>query len=119
LWFEWQRKTRLVAIGASLVRCPIWATNLPGAPGIIISKYADFDALRLTMDGAGNPYAIGADKRPYRVQAGAVFPIDGLANVVALAAGTGNTLLIAEQRLDEDPLHADSEIREVTVQAGD
>jgi hypothetical protein len=42
-------------------------------------------------------------------------PIDGLSQVVALAAGPDNTLLIARQRLDEDPLHTDSEIRAVTV----
>src|SRR5712671_5061348 len=30
-WFEWRKRTRIGAIGASRARCPIWATSLPGA----------------------------------------------------------------------------------------
>ena len=44
---------------------------------------------------------------------------NGLENVVALAAGPGNRLLIAQEALDPDPLHGDSEIREVTVSLSD
>jgi filamentous hemagglutinin family protein len=94
----------------------IWVVN---SSGIIISKYADINATRLVIDAAGSLYAIGTDNRVYRVQRGRVLPIDGLTNVVALAAGPGNTLLIAQQALDQDPLHADSEIREVTVSVSD
>ena len=94
----------------------IWVVN---SSGIIISKYADLNATRLVMDAAGSLYAIGTDNRVYRVQRGRVLPIDGFTNVVALAAGPGNTLLIAQQALDQDPLHADSEIREVTVSVSD
>jgi hypothetical protein len=90
----------------------IWVVNPSGR---IISKYADLNATRLVTDAAGNLYAIGVDNLVYRVQPGRVFPIDGLANVVALTAGPGNTLLIAQQRLDEDPLHANSEIRELVI----
>jgi hypothetical protein len=90
----------------------IWVVN---SSGIIVSKYADLNATRLVIDADGNLYAIGVDNRIYRVQPGRVSPIDGLANVVALAAGPDNTLLIARQKLDKDPLHADSEIRAVTV----
>ncbi len=90
----------------------IWVVN---SFGIIISKYADLNATRLVTDAAGSLYAIGVDHRVYRVQAGRAVPIDGLTNVVALAMGPENTLIIAQERLDEDPLHGDSEVREVTV----
>lgn len=90
----------------------IW---LVSSSGIIISKYADLNATRLVMDDAGNLYAIGTGNRVYKVQPGRATPIDGLANVVALAAGPGNTLLVAQQPLDQDPLHGDSEIHEVTL----
>jgi len=90
----------------------IWVVN---PSGTITSKYADLNATRLITDATGKLYAIGVDYRIYRVQPGRVSPIDGLANVVALAAGPDNTLLIVRQRLDEDPLHADSEISAVTV----
>jgi hypothetical protein len=90
----------------------IWVVN---SSGTIVSKFADLNATRLVLDDAGNLYAIGTDNRVYRVQPGRASPIDGLANVVALAAGPGNTLLVAQQPLDQDPLHADSEIIEVTI----
>ena len=88
----------------------IWVVN---SSGIIICKYADLNATRLVMGAAGDLYAIGTDNRVYRVQRGRVLPIDGFTNVGALAAGPGNTLLVAQETLDQDPLHADSEIREV------
>jgi hypothetical protein len=90
----------------------IWVVN---SSGMTISKYADLNATRLVTDAAGNLYAIGVDNRVYKVQPGRASAIDGLTNVVALASGPDNTLLVARQELDEDPLHADSEIRAVTV----
>jgi len=90
----------------------IWVVS---SSGIIISKYADLNATRLVMDAAGNLFAIGTDNRVYRVRPGRATPIDGLVNVVALAVGPGNTLLVAQQTLDQDPLHAGSAIHEVTL----
>jgi hypothetical protein len=92
----------------------IWIVN---SSGIIISRYADLDATRLALDAAGNLYAIGTDSRVYRVQPGEVFPIDGLTDVVALTVGSDSRLLIAQEMLDRDPLHADSVIRHVGVAA--
>jgi len=90
----------------------IWVVN---SSGIITSKYADLNATRLVIDDGGSLYAIGTDNRVYRVQPGRATPIDGLINVVALAVGPGNALLVAQEPLDQDPLHADSEIHEVTL----
>jgi hypothetical protein len=90
----------------------IWIVN---SSGIIISRYADLDATRLVLDSAGNLFAIGTDSRVYRVQPGKAFPIDGLTDVVALAVGADNRLLIAQEMLNRDPLRTDSEIRDVGV----
>ena len=90
----------------------IWVVN---SSGIIISRYAALDATRLALDAAGNLFAIGTDSRVYRVQPNEVVPIDGLTDVVSLAVGADNRLLIAQQMLDRDPLHAASEIRDVGV----
>jgi sugar lactone lactonase YvrE len=94
-------------------------------PSGTISEYADFSASRIATDAAGNLYAIGdaagnpadigINNHVYRIQLGSVSQIGGLANVVALAAGGANTLFIARQRSDENPLHADSQIRKFTL----
>jgi sugar lactone lactonase YvrE len=85
------------------------------SPSGTISDYADLDAYRLATDAAGNLYAAGVDGHVYKVDGASVSPIDGLANVVALAAGIGDSLFVSQQPLVQDPAHSDNRISKVSV----